>query len=365
MRSILVELRGTEVEVRQGDSPWVNADEIRRRFKRLADQGVYLKDGRGAISGPFVPDRAEQRIRDGSFVQIRRGRRGRWDDIRLKSPPPVTSSVRCPHCRRIESVRREATQTVVACPNCGQSMKLPPATPAGAPEPSSAAPAAVSKVRSVQTPPPSSEPKRPPAEVTTQPPVHAAGMLQKSAAPNRPTPARRPTVAQTPTVIRDASLPPNPAAPNPYAAPLPATGSGVASPSFKGPSPGDGELVWFMCGSIIVVWGFVVTVATLFRVLALILIAPEIPTDASISPGRLAFEWVQVVGGMLLATFVAAVSLRGGYAMFRRRPGDLKYARLAAIVNAVPCFGCFAFPFAIWALVAVFDSNASRAFPRR
>lgn len=68
--------------VRQGDSEWRLAIDVRKIFDELRINGTYLSDSR-EVFGPFTASRAEQLIRssDGKYTHLRNGICGDWSPL--------------------------------------------------------------------------------------------------------------------------------------------------------------------------------------------------------------------------------------------------------------------------------------------
>lgn len=105
----------------------------------------------------------------------------------------------------------------------------------------------------------------------------------------------------------------------------------------------------------IALWAFFYTAYGCFCLAMLIVLM----VSGKYADGTLVFVVVQTVGyGVVVLLGLTMFS--GGITMAMRK--KLNASRAAAIVAAIPCFGCIAFPFGIWATVLLFSANAKKDF---
>ena len=78
-------------EVRQQQSGWFPVAHVRALFRRLADDGFYLKDRSGSVFGPFTKQRVLEFDRTNSLPAhywIRQGKQKDWTEIKTMLPSP-------------------------------------------------------------------------------------------------------------------------------------------------------------------------------------------------------------------------------------------------------------------------------------
>lgn len=221
---------------------------------------------------------------------------------------PAKRKISCPGCQRQLAVGADAAGKVVQCPHCSKRLKIPGGAPAGS------------------------------APAPTQPPAAAADPFDFG---NMGSGGGFPP-AQAPVST------PGPAA-NPYAAP-----SGPASAQRASGSTSDRSGLYITNGVIHIIWGALLLLASVGRGIGIVLAltAGNVQVDAA--------ELAGAIGGMCFSLVLSFAFIAGGLAMARRT--GLSSAKTAAVLGAIPCFGCLIMPFSIWACVLLFDDRAKRDF---
>lgn len=143
-----------------------------------------------------------------------------------------------------------------------------------------------------------------------------------------------------------------PPAGNPYAASHPVGGYATGSSDRQGRS----AALYVVAGVIIALWGLFTTGFAVVRTVLIVVAISNIPAGAVIDYARLS----GMIAGLLLSAVLGVIQLSGGIAMANRN--NLRLAKSAAVIAAIPCFGCLVFPVGIWACVLLFSSQANRDF---
>ena len=377
MREQLSQVTVDQAWVRQGESQWVQAATIIAKLEKLERSGVYLRsrddqeDQRTV--GPFTPTRAHNLLCNKNIenLQAKIGREAPWrpasevlkhfesilakskakPDVQAKSEKQRPSKVSkpasdvkpseqqtpsatenkspemkrlqvCPSCKANVNVARFANGTIIACGSCSQhfvvgeeganhrvSQSPMVAIPA---EPF---PAATSAATAIPLPDPVFE--------TVQLPAPA------QSSPHRPLPSA--------------------VAVNPYSVPQ-------QSSTFQPRrAQASSNVQYLVPGIFIASWG------TLTLALALLRLLPVAILIVKLGTGHLGTqELAEAIGGFVIGTAISISMLIGGINMIRQK--GLGTARTGAILAAIPCFGCFVFPFGIWASVVLFSAPAKSDF---
>ena len=149
--------------------------------------------------------------------------------------------------------------------------------------------------------------------------------------------------------------PPSTAA-NPYATPASTSQQTYHAGSGSLPS-GRSPALYLIPGIIIVLWAsLIILVGLVGAGFTIFMLANG---QLEIGPNQQA-RFAGEVTGRVLAILAQVVALTGGIAMIRRR--NLGTAKGAAVISAIPCFGCLIFPIGIWACVLVFSHQAQQDF---
>jgi phage FluMu protein Com len=141
---------------------------------------------------------------------------------------------------------------------------------------------------------------------------------------------------------------------NPYATSSPGY-AGSASTNRSG-STSSRTPFYIINGILISLWGILLTLAVIIRIVGTIYTLATLPQTASID----FVKFIPFLIGLVLAAIAGPLQLWGGIQMFMR--GDLQSAKNAAILAAIPCFGGCAFPFGIWAAILLYSDRAKRDF---
>ena len=73
------------MQLRQGDSPWTDAIQVKLLFKQLAEEGFYLKNEANEVYGPFTRDRVLELHAAGhlpAVYWVRHRSSGPWTRVR-------------------------------------------------------------------------------------------------------------------------------------------------------------------------------------------------------------------------------------------------------------------------------------------
>lgn len=374
LRKHLVQLKSKQITldqtwVRQGESEWVRAASIVEKLEQLDREGVYLQStgdqGKQQTVGPFTQTRAYRLLRNKNLsnLEARIGRDSEWQsasqvlkyfesvlsksegqstpELKPKSlasanstKPPVkdkpttkdkkpTEAKRlqaCPHCDAKVNVARFAKGKTIACGSCAEQFKVGEEH-ASAAEPlrpivvKAASSVPVMKAASAAIPLPD-----PGFDNVPLPPPASSSSQRSVASTVNPysTPHQRPTYQQR---------------------------------HVQGASTAQ----YIVPGVFISLWAAFILVMSLLRVAGLIYVLTQLGVEQLD-----AFELGKSIGGLVVGLALSLCMLIGGINMLRQK--GVNSARAAAVVAAIPCFGCFVFPLGIWACVTLFSKQAEADF---
>ena len=241
------------------------------------------------------------------------------------SAGPGSLQVKCPGCQSKLSLQASMAGKVVRCSKCQTQLKVP-AGGASAPTP--------------------------------QPPASFGGGDLFADLPMGPTtsPLANTGGGGMPAAPRPYSPPPA----NPYASPARPAKQGAGGRSRGGGSSlpsGRSSAIYIIPAVFMMLWSGLIILVGAFQICLIVFL---------LSTGKVDFQQVDMarfVGeqvGRLIAIGLQVAVFFGSISMIRR--SDLSAARTAAIITTIPCFGCLAFPFGIWATVLLFSDEAKRDF---
>ncbi len=87
--------------------------------------------------------------------------------------------------------------------------------------------------------------------------------------------------------------------------------------------------------------------------LAMVFLNAEIP-DAEYP------RFIGMIVGMFIGFLIGIILCIGAFGLLTQ--SNLSAARSAAIISAIPCIGCFVFPFGIWSCILLYSEPAKRDF---
>jgi len=227
-----------------------------------------------------------------------------------------TIKVTCASCGKVLQAPSSAAGKGLRCPGCQSVVKIP----GGAPKASA---------------PPASAPPAPVAASST------SGNALWDALGDIPSTAPTSSGWETPAT-------------NPYASPASYGHSGSRRSS--GGTSSNRTPYYIINGIIIALWGALLGVGSLIRIVSTIYVLLNLPPNVQIN-------YPVLVGGIIgtiIGITVAAIQVIGGIQMATR--SNLSSARNAAVIAAIPCFGGCVFPFGIWATVLTYSKQSKRDF---
>lgn len=331
------------IQVRQGTSRWIAGSEMLRKLQTLDREGVYLKT-KGQVVGPFTARRAHEVLEKQAGLDRVEGKIGR------KSPWHPAEKLLA-HFRRLsangeaETASKQASDSKgsrggtianqlhrdarrIAQSSTDQSAPVNQA-PAAVPEPVSAP-----------------EPEEIVEAIVIEEPIRvvAKPIYEDQRTSNQ--------VAGTPQEAAGSAS----AATNPYA--VPSASSRYPAKRARrsgGPSSGGPAMGYSVPGFFIAAWGLLMLVASVIRLVMLTLAVQQVDFTRVDKP-----RLFGLVAGAIVGFTLGTVMLSGGIQTIRRT--GLSLARTSAVIAAIPLFGCFAFPFGIWACIKLFGKDAPRDF---
>ncbi|WP_419189815.1 hypothetical protein [Stieleria marina] len=146
---------------------------------------------------------------------------------------------------------------------------------------------------------------------------------------------------------------PAPGGYNPYAPPPARKSKSKRGGAQRGNSSGN----YTIPGLLILLWSALGIIVGIFQIGMVVYV---------IATGQIDMQQVDMprflgqMTGRVFAICLFGVMATGGFAMMQRQ--NLGTAKAAAVLAAIPCFGCFVFPFGIWACVQLFSDKAERDF---
>ena len=371
MRLKLSEMSLEGVEVRQGASMWYPAAMVVERFERLDREGVYLRGGDQMV-GPFTPERSIEIIdgKKSDGFEARIGLGTPWIPVseaisKLKTivqeqsqPPVAASSVRPSPPSRIpdDSAKASATEVggtpsvIQTCVTCGTRMNLGN-MPIGK---LVACPKCKTSFRVNKMDGPVDATKGRVAKIVPVKAVPVQGI------PVQGIPVQGVPVQAVPDSFDHIPLPATPRIPPLQSARPVARGyqpsryEGTPTSSNRPTSSRqpDKQIRYLVPGIIILCWSGMLGISLVFGVFSTMVTWPKL------EPSLLVMGLAAVEGFVLLILII--VLSMGGWAMVRQE--NLSSARTAAVLAAIPCFGCLFFPVGIWACVSLFSEQANRDF---
>ncbi len=248
--------------------------------------------------------------------------------------------VKCGNCGSLLNAPDTAIGKKIRCTKCQSIMQVP---------------GAQSQSASPQNP--GASPSRPttntgpkPTSPTPRPTARPAPVKPAAPAKPKPAPQKDPFAQGFPPSFNS----PQPA--NPYAVPTTTTSFGQ-TPQYQGSQGGSSPTQYIVAGSLLTAWSSFVLLANLGQFAFFIFL---------VATGELEFTFNSYVAGAIFGRMLAISAflamLIGGIAMIRR--SDLRQAKSAAIVAAIPCFGCILFPVGIWAIILLNKDAAKRHFKK-
>ncbi|MEZ6089029.1 MAG: hypothetical protein R3C05_13585 [Pirellulaceae bacterium] len=141
---------------------------------------------------------------------------------------------------------------------------------------------------------------------------------------------------------------------NPYASPV--GGGGFSSGAGRLPS-GRTATNYAVPAVLMIIWALLVIGVGIFQFVMI---------GIALGSGEVDFERIDKarfagqMSGRALALILQIFVILGSVAMIKRNNHSM--ARTAAVITAIPCFGCLIFPVGIWACVLLFGKGAERDF---
>ena len=375
-------LRGMDlnnVDAKLGaDGFWISGAHMLAQLERLEQSAIerppandsrIATEQQGASVSAAEPTVAD-RVRD-STARIAQ----RTDDFHVEEErsgdapkePAKDLKLVCPGCKSSLRVTSSLAGTIIHCPTCNQQIRV--AAPKASNEPKPAKKPKVLKAIPVTKAHPVAEPT---ASIKRPAPVaKPVAPIAKPVAPvARPVaPVARPVVPAAPVVPAPTAAPiAKPAAPtqistsNPYSHTLPRSGQNSGDMPYPRLPRQPSAVGYVVPGVIIAVWGVLVCVLAAISLVTggigfATILSSDIPTEVQ---GRVTANLIgQMITYVIMLVGCAAMTI-GAINMAMRR--NLKMARASAILAVIPCFGCLAMPFGIWACVTLFSTDAEQDF---
>ena len=243
--------------------------------------------------------------------------------------------VTCPSCGKVLQAPNSAAGKGVRCPGCQSVVKIPQGSVNASSSPSSVP---VARPKSVAPSPAAAKASAPSSPAAPSP---SSGNALWDALGDIPNTAPTSSGWETPAT-------------NPYANPASYGHSGSRRSS--GGTSSNRTPYYIINGIIIALWGALLGVGSLIRIVSTILVLLNLPQNVQIN-------YPVLIGGIIgtiLGIIVAAIQVIGGIQMATR--SNLSSARNAAVIAAIPCFGGCVFPFGIWATVLSYSKQSERDF---
>ncbi|QDS92576.1 Mu-like prophage protein Com [Roseimaritima multifibrata] len=260
-----------------------------------------------------------------------------------KGPVPgAKRSIRCPGCQKSLSVPASAAGKTVQCPQCSTKLKIPGSPPSAGPA-KKAAPRPAPRPKQAA---PSDDLFGGSGSGGSSDPFGDLGNFASPPASGGGFGGGAPASASPPSFGGGAA--------SAYAPPA-GGGNSFGASGGGGGGGNDRNAFYIINGAMIALWAFFYTGYGCLNLAMLIVLM----VTGKYSDGTLPFIIGQTVGyGVIVMLGLTMFS--GGITMAMRK--KLNASRAAAIIAAIPCFGCIAFPFGIWATVLLFSANAKKDF---
>ncbi len=258
-------------------------------------------------------------------------------------PSPVKVRISCQACGKLLQVSSTAAGKSVRCPGCQSLVTVTTNLPDQSP----------TKAPTRPTPRPASRPQSDPFALPSGNPSSLPGAGSTSAGNTSTGNGLWDALAEVQN-----SAPSNPQSNAPVANPYATSSPGYAgsASTYRSGSTSSRTPFYIINGILISLWGLLLTLAVIIRIVGTIYALATLPQTASID----FVKFIPFLIGLVLAAIAGPLQLWGGIQMFIR--GDLQSAKNAAILAAIPCFGGCAFPFGIWAAILLYSDRAKRDF---
>ncbi|MCM2371274.1 zinc finger domain-containing protein [Aporhodopirellula aestuarii] len=248
------------------------------------------------------------------------------------APAPAstgTLQIRCPGCQATLKLRAAMAGKVVKCSQCQTQLKVPGGAATG----------------------------QPAARPSTPAPQPAPGGFGNDDIFGNLPSVPSPTAGGQPRAFAGSPAPKHSPAPmNPYRVQAPGGGARPHGGS-SGLRSGRASWLYTVPGVFMAVWAVLVIAVGIFQfgVIGYLVFSGQLNMQ-QVDMGRFAGQ----SAGRFLAIALQVAVVAGSIGMIQR--SNLKSARTAAVISAIPCFGCLVFPIGIWACVLLFSDKAERDF---